>query len=115
MNALSLESAKAGPHISEDEYEKQLEKLRAQLIRSQLALKNSPISVIIIISGIDGAGKGEVVNLLNEWLDPRHVDTHAFWNHARHKSDHPPYWKFWRSLPARGRIAVLFGSWYTVP
>jgi thymidylate kinase len=27
--------------------------------------------VIILINGIEGAGKGETVKLLNEWMDPR--------------------------------------------
>ena len=27
----------------------------------------------MLVNGVDGAGKGETVNLLNEWLDPRHV------------------------------------------
>jgi thymidylate kinase len=26
----------------------------------------------VVIGGVDGAGKGETVNLLNEWMDPRH-------------------------------------------
>jgi polyphosphate kinase 2 (PPK2 family) len=24
-------------------------------------------------------------------------------------------WRFWRTLPPRGRVGVLFGSWYTAP
>ena len=27
---------------------------------------------------MDGAGRGETVNLLNEWMDPRHILTQAF-------------------------------------
>ena len=26
---------------------------------------------------MDGSGKGDVVNLLLEWMDPRHVQAHA--------------------------------------
>ena len=24
-------------------------------------------------------------------------------------------WRFWRALPAKGKIGVLFGNWYTDP
>jgi polyphosphate kinase 2 (PPK2 family) len=34
--------------------------------------------VIILINGVDGAGKGETINLLNEWMDPRLISTCAF-------------------------------------
>ena len=27
----------------------------------------------------------------------------------------PSFWRFWRTLPARGNIGILFGSWYTRP
>ncbi|PKM01039.1 MAG: hypothetical protein CVV17_07940, partial [Gammaproteobacteria bacterium HGW-Gammaproteobacteria-7] len=27
----------------------------------------------------------------------------------------PGHWRFWKRLPARGQIAVFFGSWYTYP
>lgn len=101
--------------MAPQEYEKKLPELRAGLIEAQLALKKTECSVIILIAGIDGAGKGEMVNLLNEWLDPRGVDTHAFWVESKDKLDRPYYWRFWQALPARGRIGILFGSWYTDP
>ena len=29
--------------------------------------------------------------------------------------ERPRWWRFWRSLPARGRVGILFGSWYSEP
>src|SRR5205814_9165161 len=29
--------------------------------------------------------------------------------------ERPPMWRFWRVLPPKGRIGILFGSWYTAP
>ena len=67
------------------------------------------------MNGVDGAGKGETVNLFNEWMDPRHIHTHAFGAMTDAEREHPEMWRFWRALPPKGRIGILFGSWYTDP
>lgn len=110
-----FEAAELGRTLSKKDYERRLPDLRAQLVDAEFRLKAARIPVIIIISGVDGAGKGDVVHRLNEWLDPRGVDIHAFWDETTEQSDRPAYWHFWESLPSRGRIGILFGSWYTDP
>jgi len=71
--------------------------------------------VVILINGVDGAGKGETVNLLNEWMDPRLIATCAFGQPSDEEEERPRMWRYWRSLPAKGKIGILFGSWYTDP
>ena len=78
----------------------------------QRELLQTDIPVIILIAGVEGAGKGEVVNRLNEWLDARGVRTFAFWDETDEDRQRPPYWRFWNALPARGNLAILFGGWY---
>lgn len=34
---------------------------------------------------------------------------------SEEERERPYYWRFWRVLPSRGRIGILFGSWYTDP
>ena len=111
-----FESAEIGHKLSKGEY-KQIEPvLRADLLDTQYELlKDKRFPVIILISGVRGAGKGETVNLLNEWMDPRHIESHAFDNPTDEERERPPMWRYWRALPAKGRIGVLFGSWYTSP
>ena len=110
-----FEAAELGRAISKEDYEAQVPKLRAGMLEAQFRLRSSKLPVIIIVTGADGAGKGDVVHRLNEWLDPRGMDTQAFWLTSDEESERPPYWRFWRVLPARGRIGVFFGSWYTRP
>src|SRR5687768_14366807 len=110
-----FEAAEVGRKISKEKYATELPRLRAELLEAHLALKNTSRPVIIIISGSDGAGKGEMIHRLNEWLDPRGVETHAFWQSSDEENERPHYWRFWRALPTRGRIGILFGSWYTEP
>jgi polyphosphate:AMP phosphotransferase len=110
-----FEAAELGRKVSKEEYEKELPKLRAELLKAQFDLRKTDCPVIVIISGADGAGKGETVNRLHEWLDPRGLETTVFGPPSDEERDRPRYWRFWRTLPARGRIGILFGSWYTDP
>jgi polyphosphate:AMP phosphotransferase len=111
-----FESAELGHQLSKERYRRLEPTLRADLLDAQFELaQNGRFPVVILISGVRGAGKGETVNLLNEWMDPRHIHTYAFDNPSDEERERPPMWRFWRALPPRGRIGILFGSWYTAP
>ncbi|MEI7729629.1 MAG: polyphosphate:AMP phosphotransferase [Verrucomicrobiota bacterium] len=110
-----FKSVELGLKVFQEEYQKALPKLRADLLAAQLALKTTPVSVIVLVAGVEGAGKAQVVNTLTEWLDPRGVETNAFWPKSDEERARPRYWRFWRTLPGRGKIGIFFGSWYTDP
>jgi polyphosphate:AMP phosphotransferase len=111
-----FESAEVGHRISREKYKKREPALREALLAVQYQLLDSgAFPVIIIVGGVDGAGKSETVNLFNEWMDPRHIDTSAFGAPTDEERQRPPMWRFWQALPAKGRIGILFGSWYTEP
>jgi polyphosphate kinase 2 (PPK2 family) len=63
-----FEIAELGHKVSKTDYLEKVPKLRTQLLMRQQQLRNQEFSVIILISGVDGGGKGDVINLLNEWL-----------------------------------------------
>ncbi|MBK5964646.1 polyphosphate:AMP phosphotransferase [Thiocystis minor] len=110
-----FEATKVGRSVSKEDYKEQQEELRTQLLGVQRDLKASNIPVIVLVSGVEAAGKGEVVNRLNEWLDARGVQTFAFWDESDEERERPRYWRFWRSMPPRGEISILFGGWYQTP
>jgi len=111
-----FESAELGHKLSKEAYKKIESQLRADLLDAQFALsRDASFPVIILISGVRGAGKGETVNLLNEWMDPRYIHAHAFDNPSDEELERPPMWRYWRALPPKGKIGMLFGSWYTAP
>ena len=110
-----FEAFELGRKLSKQEYKKRERRLRSAILEAQFALGKTDIPVIVIVSGVDGAGKAEFVHRLNEWLDPRGVSTHAFFDVSDEEREHPFYWRFWRAMPARGQIAIFFGSWYTEP
>ncbi len=110
-----FEAAKVGRKVNKADFKTQVPELRTELLSVQRELRNSNTPVIVIVSGVEAAGKGEVVNRLNEWLDTRGLQTHAYWGESDEERERPRYWRFWRSLPPRGEIAIMFGSWYMAP
>lgn len=110
-----FEATKVGRTVDKESFKTQQETLRTQLLEVQRELLQTDIPVIILVSGVAGAGKGEVVNRLNEWLDARGVQTFAFWDETEEERQRPRYWRFWNALPARGKQAILFGGWYQAP
>ncbi len=110
-----FEAAELGHEIAKGEYEKEVPLLRAGLLQAQRDLMAARIPLVLIVSGADGAGKSETVNRLHEWFDPRGLETNVFGPLSDEERDRPAYWRFWLSLPARGRVGMFFGSWYTDP
>ena len=102
--------------LTRETYERQEPDLRTQLLRAQLELlERRGSAVLILVTGMDGAGKGEVIHRLLEWLDPRHVQVEAYGDPDEAERLRPRMWRYWRDLPQRGRIGVVFGSWYSDP
>ncbi|MBI5006643.1 MAG: polyphosphate:AMP phosphotransferase [Nitrosomonadales bacterium] len=111
-----FESAELGHKVDKATYETEVPKLREALLDAQFDLaEKGKFPVIILIGGVDGAGRGETVNLLNEWMDPRFIQTHGMGEPSDEEMERPMMWRFWRALPPKGKIAVFQGSWYTWP
>jgi polyphosphate:AMP phosphotransferase len=111
-----FESAELGHKIDKATYDTEVPKLREALLDAQMELaKQAKFPVVILIGGVDGAGRGETVNLLNEWMDPRFLQTHGMGEPSDEELDRPMMWRFWRALPPKGRIGIFLGSWYTWP
>ena len=110
-----LEQAEQGRTLSDRSYETTVRSLRSKLLAAHFALRETKRQVIVIVGGADGAGKGELVHRLNEWLDPRGVVTHAFWDASDEDEERPHFYRFWKAMPGAGRVGIFFGSWYTRP
>ena len=92
------------------------EQLSLDLIEAQYALMNTrdqsnAKSLVILVSGIELAGKGEAVKQLREWVDPRFLYVKADPPHLFNLKQ--PFWQpYTRFVPAEGQIMVWFGNWY---
>ncbi len=110
-----FEVAELGRRVGKKDYKAALEKLRPRLLELGRRLRGSRKAVVVVIGGVEGAGKSEVVNRLAEWLDPRGYEIHSFWEATEEELERPEPYRYWRRLPARGKVGIFFGSWYTQP
>lgn len=111
-----FESAELGHRIPKEVWEREVPPLREALLDAQYDLAASKrFPVILLIAGVDGSGKSETVNTLNEWMDPRHIHTIGLDAPSDEERERPHMWRYWRMLPPKGRIGIFDGSWYTWP
>src|SRR5918994_1990720 len=110
-----FEAAELGRKVSKESYKRRAPKLRAALLDLQQQLRDAPFPVIVVFAGVDGAGKGETVNLLNAWMDPRWIVTRAYGKSSDEEDERPEYWRYWRDLPPVGRVGFFLSSWYSRP
>jgi polyphosphate:AMP phosphotransferase len=111
-----FEAAELGRTLSKSAYRRRVPVLRVALLEAQQQLRAAArFPVMVVFAGVDGAGKGETVNLLNEWMDPRWIVTRAFGEPSDEERERPEPWRFWRELPPRGRIGLFLSAWYSRP
>ena len=111
-----FESAELGHKIDKETFRTEVPKLRSALLDTQFDfLQKGKFPVVILISGVDGAGKGETINVLYEWMDPRYLSTLAFSAPTDEERERPYMWRYWRALPPKSRIGIFAGSWYSNP
>ncbi len=108
-----LESAEVGHQVSKQDYAREEPKLREALLNSQFDLSESRRGpVLLVISGVEGGGRGETANKLTEWMDPRHIRVLAFGPPTPEEKAHPPAWRYWRALPPKGKLGIFMNAWY---
>jgi AMP-polyphosphate phosphotransferase len=110
-----FETAELGRELEKEAFEKRALELRPALLEAQQKLASGNSAVVILIGGVDKAGKGEVLNRLFEWLDARGMTSSATEEPSSDERERPPYWRFWMALPPKGRIGCFLGGWYTSP
>ena len=90
--------------------------LRAELLAAQHALRQAGAGpVIVLLVGPETAGRGETADLLNAWMDPRWLVTRAWGEPSDEERERPAFWRYWRELPPRGKVALFLSAWYGPP
>ena len=85
---------------------------RYALLKAQLDMaKREDKAVMLVVAGHAATYKSELVNQLNHWLENRQTEVHAL---APSEEDRlrPYWWRYWRRVPARGRVGVFVHGWY---
>jgi polyphosphate:AMP phosphotransferase len=111
-----LEAAEVGHAVTKRHFAREAPRLRETLLKAQYDLKQAGRGpVLLIVAGVELAGRHETANQLTEWMDPRHIHVFGFGRPTVEEAAHPPAWRYWKALPARGTIGVHMPGWYQDP
>ena len=107
-----LEMMDLNKKLAAKEFKKKLPDLEHRISDLQRACRDKGIATILVFEGLEAAGKGTCINRLMRPLDPRGFKVHPV--HA--PTDVEKMWpfliRFWKLLPARGRLSIFDHSWY---
>jgi AMP-polyphosphate phosphotransferase len=110
-----FESAELGRAVAKKDFEAVIPGLRVELVDLQQRLRAADFPVLVLFSGVNGAGKSETINLLNEWMDPRWIESSAYQPPSDEERERPRFWRYWRDVPAKGRLGLFLSAWYSRP
>jgi PPK2 family polyphosphate:nucleotide phosphotransferase len=69
-------------------------------------------AVLVILQGIDTAGKDGVIKHVMSGVNPQGCEVHSFKAPSENEIDHDFLWRASRALPTRGRIGLFNRSYY---
>lgn len=69
-------------------------------------------SLLIIIQAMDAAGKDGTIKHVMSGLNPQGTQVYSFKQPSAEELDHNYLWRFYKSLPERGRIGIFNRSYY---
>ncbi|WP_290804033.1 PPK2 family polyphosphate kinase [Herbiconiux sp.] len=98
---------------AEEEFEgtnRSLSKLQEKLFAE--SLHGGKRSVLIVLQGMDTAGKGGVVKRVVGSVDPQGISHRAFKRPTEEELSHPFLWRIEKALPTPGHIGVFDRSHY---
>jgi len=95
--------------------------LRLALVTAQYALRatrqqtpsttNKPTGLLVLVNGMEQAGKGTAVKQLRQWVDPRLLKVEATIGYC--PLNYQPIWQaHTKVMPRHGDVTVYFGNWY---
>jgi polyphosphate kinase 2 (PPK2 family) len=70
------------------------------------------MSIIIMFEGAGAAGKGGSIRRITQAVDARIYNITPIAAPTEEERAQPYLWRFWRHIPAKGRLAIFDRSWY---
>jgi polyphosphate kinase len=112
--------AKTPPSVSEGkvaklknkEFESQLAKLQAELVKVQLWVQHKGLKVVVIFEGRDAAGKGGVIKRITDRVSPRVFRVVALPAPTEREKSQMYVQRYIPHLPAAGEVVLFDRSWY---
>jgi len=106
------DAASLKPKLKRKEYEKELERLQAELCRLQEWVKHTGQRIIVIFEGRDAAGKGGTIKAITERVSPRVFRMVALPAPSAREKTQLYMQRYVTHFPAAGEIVLFDRSWY---
>jgi polyphosphate kinase 2 len=98
--------------LKRKEFESQLAKLQAELVKVQLWVQQKKLKVVVIFEGRDAAGKGGVIKRIIERVSPRVFRVVALPAPTEREKSQMYIQRYAPHLPAAGEVVIFDRSWY---
>ena len=98
--------------LSTKEYEAEIYKLHAELVKLQRWVQEKGVRAIVVFEGRDAAGKGGVIKRLTERVSPRVFRVTALPAPSEREKTQMYLQRYMAHFPAAGEIVIFDRSWY---
>ena len=106
------ENTSPPPKMKAKEFDKEIEKLQAELVKMQQWVVASGAKVCILFEGRDTAGKGGVIKRITERTSPRVFRHVALAAPTERQKSQMYFQRYMPYLPAAGEVTIFDRSWY---
>jgi polyphosphate kinase 2 len=98
--------------LSNKQYEQELERLQAELVKLQYWVKEKGLKVIVVFEGRDAAGKGGIIRRITERVSPRVFRVVALPAPTDKEKTQMYTQRYIGHFPAAGEVVIFDRSWY---
>jgi polyphosphate kinase 2 len=98
--------------LKRKEYEKELARLHAELVKLQHWVVEKRLRVCVVFEGRDGAGKGGTIKAITDRVSPRIFRVVALPAPTEREKSQMYLQRYIRYLPAAGEVVIFDRSWY---
>jgi PPK2 family polyphosphate:nucleotide phosphotransferase len=100
-------------YTSKNHYQEILDKhIRELGIQQDLLYASAEYSLLLIIQGMDAAGKDGLIKHIMSGVNPQGCEVHSFKQPSTEELAHDFLWRTTKQLPGRGRIGIFNRSYY---
>jgi polyphosphate kinase 2 len=103
---------KATGKLTGKDYERELKKLHAELVKLQQWVQAKGLKVCVVFEGRDGAGKGGTIKAITERVSPRVFRVIALPAPTEREKSQMYAQRYLPHLPAAGEVVIFDRSWY---
>ncbi len=107
-----LASLDLGSELPPEEYKERLRELQGRLWELSRRCREHGVGSAVLFEGWDASGKGGVIRRMTRAMDVQDYRVMPVAAPTSEELAHHYLWRFWRRLPAAGRMLICDRSWY---